>query len=54
MDFLERDDSQVAAFFANRTVLITGGTGFIGKVNEIDFFQNIERTGVLQLFFFHK
>ncbi|XP_022646776.1 putative fatty acyl-CoA reductase CG5065 isoform X2 [Varroa destructor] len=32
MDFLERDDSQVAAFFANRTVLITGGTGFIGKL----------------------
>ncbi|OQR67487.1 fatty acyl-CoA reductase 1-like [Tropilaelaps mercedesae] len=32
MDFLEREDSEVAAFFANKTVLITGGTGFIGKL----------------------
>lgn len=32
MDFLTRDDSVVAKFFTNKTVLITGGTGFIGKV----------------------
>lgn len=32
MDFGAHKDSQVAAFFAGKTILMTGATGFIGKV----------------------
>ncbi|XP_022643607.1 putative fatty acyl-CoA reductase CG5065 isoform X2 [Varroa jacobsoni] len=32
MDFAASKHSDIAAFFANKTLLITGGTGFIGKL----------------------
>lgn len=36
-ELVDRDaDSQVARFYANRSVFITGATGFIGKVIKRD------------------
>lgn len=36
-DFVDYEpNSQVAKFYANRSVFITGATGFIGKVIKVD------------------
>lgn len=37
MDFAASKHSDIAAFFANKTLLITGGTGFIGKVSFVAY-----------------
>lgn len=44
-DIIDRhDDSQIASFYDNRSIFITGASGFVGKVSDLSMKTNRNQT----------